>query len=46
MVEQPTQTTEQPDVRQTQSQPVTPTQPTAPAQTNAEDKGSEPGEEE
>lgn len=46
VVEQPTQTTEQPDVRQTQSQPVTPTQPTAPAQTNAEDKGSEPGEEE
>ena len=46
VVDQPTQTTEQPDVRQTQSQPVTPTQPTAPAQTNAEDKGSEPGEEE
>ena len=46
VVEQPTQTTEQLDVRQTQSQPVTPTQPTAPAQTNAEDKGPEPGEEE
>ena len=46
VVDQPTQTTEQPDVRQTQSQPVTPTQPTAPAQTNAEDKGPEPGEEE
>ena len=46
VVDQPTQITEQPDVRQTQSQPVTPTQPTAPAQTNAEDKGSEPGEEE
>lgn len=46
VVDQPTQTTEQPDVGQTQSQPVTPTHPTAPAQTNAEDKGSEPGEEE
>ena len=46
VVDQPTQTTEQPDVRQTQSQPITPTQPTAPAQTNTEDKGPEPGEEE
>ncbi len=46
VVEQPTQTTEQLDVRQTQSQPVTPIEPTAPAQTNAEDKGPEPGEEE
>lgn len=46
VVDQPTQTTEQPDVGQTQSQPVTPIKPTAPAQTNAEDKGPEPGEEE
>lgn len=46
VVDQPTQTTEQPDVRQTQSQPVTPIKPTAPAQTNAEDNGPEPGEEE
>ena len=46
VVDQPTQATEQPDVRQTQSQPVTPIKPTAPAQTNAEDKGPEPGEEE
>ena len=46
VVDQPTQTTEQLDVRQTQSQPVTPIKPTAPAQTNAEDKGPEPGEEE
>lgn len=46
VVDQPTQTTEQPDVGQTQSQPVTPIKPTAPAQTNAEDNGPEPGEEE
>lgn len=46
VVDQPTQTTEQPDVGQTQSQPVTQIKPTAPAQTNAEDNGPEPGEEE
>lgn len=46
VVDQPIQTTEQPDVGQTQSQPVTPIKPTAPAQTNAEDNGPEPGEEE
>lgn len=46
VVDQPTQTTERPDVGQTQSQPVTPIKPTVPAQTNAEDKGPEPGEEE
>lgn len=46
VVDQPTQTTEQPDVGQTQSQPVTPIKPTAPPQTNAEDNGPEPGEEE
>ena len=46
VVEQQTETTEQPDARQTQNQPVTPIKPTAPAQTNAEDKGPEPGEEE